>query len=169
MKEIVYSNKLKLEVLYQGNYKGYKFVILNRGYYPTAYVENKLGITDIFDERINSVDVHCSFSYCGDAYWDKEDKTSYLGWDYGHICDYNGCLPFTLNKLYTTEEIYEEVKSVIDQLIQLQEKNKKTVFYTDNDGESHEAEIESIDGDYCVISFKGQTLRVSKDELDWEE
>lgn len=45
----------------------------------------------------------------------------------------------------------------------------KTVFYYDNDGECHEAEIESIDGDYCVISFKGQTLRVSKDELDWEE
>lgn len=50
-----------------------------------------------------------------------------------------------------------------------EKKANKTVFYTDNDGECHEAEIESIDGDYCVISFKGQTLRVSKDELDWEE
>lgn len=128
MKEIVYSDKLKLEVLYQGNYKGYKFVILNRGYYPTAYVENKLGITDMFDERISSVNVHCGFTYCGEAYWDKEDKTSYLGWDYGHICDYRGDMPmlfFSENTQWTTEEIYEEVKFVIDQLIELQESNNE--------------------------------------------
>lgn len=54
-------------------------------------------------------------------------------------------------------------------IIVKEKKMSKTVFYTDNDGESHEAEVESIDGDYCVISFKGQTLRVSKDELDWKE
>lgn len=122
MKEMVYSDKLKLEILYQGVYKEHKFTILNRGYYPTAYVENKLNITDIFDERIDFVDVHCGFSYWGEAYWDKEDKTSYLGWDYGHICDYNGALPFAEDKQWTTEEIYEEVKFVIDQLIKLQEK-----------------------------------------------
>lgn len=54
-------------------------------------------------------------------------------------------------------------------IIVKEKKMSKTVFYTDNDGESHEAEVESIDGDYCIISFKGQTLRVSRDELDWEE
>lgn len=42
-----------------------------------------------------------------------------------------------------------------------------TVFYYDNDGECHEAEIESIDGDECIISFEYQTLRVGLEELDW--
>lgn len=172
MKEMVYSIKRNEEILDSGEYKGYKYVILSLGTHPTAYVENKIGVEDYYDEILDNVIVHGGFTYLGNAYWDKSynDQTNYIGWDYAHIGDYMDGFIFCFDgKQWTTEEIYKEVKSVIDQLIELQEKKKKTVFYTDNDGESHEAEVESIDGDYCVISFKGQTLRVSKDELDWEE
>ena len=40
------------------------------------------------------------------------------------------------------------------------------LFYTDNDGETYSAKIESEDGDYAVIELSdGRRLRVSKEEL----
>lgn len=40
------------------------------------------------------------------------------------------------------------------------------LFYTDNNGETYSATIESEDGDYAVIELSdGHRLRVSKEEL----
>lgn len=39
MKEMVYGATPKCEVLHHGEYKGYKFYIINLGTHPTAYVE----------------------------------------------------------------------------------------------------------------------------------
>lgn len=126
MKEMIYGTKRKVEVLYEGTYKDHKFAILNLGTHPTAYVENKLkGIVDYCDNQLENIDVHFGFSYMGGAYWDKDDKTEYLGWDYGHVGDYMGySLDWDIfdfdEKKHTTKEIYDEVKSVIDQLIELE-------------------------------------------------
>lgn len=40
------------------------------------------------------------------------------------------------------------------------------LFYTDNNGETHSAKVESEDGDYVVIALAdGRKLRVNKEEL----
>lgn len=117
MKEMVYGLRKKCEVLYSGVYKGHKFAIINLWSHPTAYVENKMGIVDYNACLLDNVKVHDGFTYCDTGYWDEESKkTSWLGWDYAHYDDYiyGGTLS---GKQWTTAEIYEEVKSVIDQII----------------------------------------------------
>ena len=123
MKEMVYSADRFKEVLHSGEYKGYKFCVMSLGTHPTAYVECKLENCNSYnDERLDDISVHCGFTYLGKAYWD-DDGVIYLGWDYAHYCDYAGYemrLPSHLHtggKKWTTAEIFEEVKAVIDQLI----------------------------------------------------
>ena len=121
MKEMVYQPTGKQEVLYSGEYKGYKFAIMNLGTHPTAYVENKNGFP-YYEEANEETDYlpHGGFTYYGEAYWDKSDKAIYIGWDYGHCGDYMG---YYLNadkaiwngdRKWATAEIYEDVKKVID-------------------------------------------------------
>jgi hypothetical protein len=127
MKEMIYTPDSKKEVLHEGVYLDHKFVILNLGTHPTAYVECK--ITDCKgydDERLYDVDVHCGFTYFDQAHWNPQDDTLYLGWDYGHCGDYAGyyanfpdLLPLG-DKKWTTQEIYDEVKVVIEDLIKLE-------------------------------------------------
>ena len=122
MKEMVYSAKSTKEILHSGEYKEYKFCIMSLGTHPTAYVECKLeNCYSYDDERLNDIRVHGGFTYFGESYWDC-DKKMYLGWDYAHYMDYAGyelMFPESMrsfgNKKWTTYEIYEEVKSVIDQ------------------------------------------------------
>lgn len=117
MKEMIYNREQrKAEILEQGEYKGHKFVILSLGSHPTAYVENKIKAVNYDDEHLNDIEVHGGFTYCREAYWNKADDTNYLGWDYTHYNDYNAFIPEVGGKRYTTEEIFEEVKHVIDQL-----------------------------------------------------
>ena len=116
MKEIVYG---KYDIVHSGKYRDCKFIILVVGVYPVACVENIANIKDI--DKANSLipDVHGGFTYIGKEFWaDWEDKTEYLKWDYNTENDYYSTLLFTNNgKKWTTKEIYEEVKSVIDKLI----------------------------------------------------
>ena len=122
MKEMVYRNRKNPEVLYSGEYKGHKFAILSLGSHPTAYVENKMAITDYCDCRLDNVEVHGGFTYCGKGHWDEESKkTSWLGWDYAHCDDYQYLDTPWAGKQWTTAEIYDEVKSVIDQIIAVEE------------------------------------------------
>lgn len=124
MKEMVYENRKKSEVLYSGEYKGHKFAILSLGSHPTAYVENKMAITDYYDCRLDNVCVHGGFTYCDNGYWGRKSKeTSWLGWDYAHCNDYYYSDTPWDGKQWTTAEIYDEVKSVINQIITVEEYN----------------------------------------------
>ena len=127
MKGMVYRADRKTEVLYCGEYKGHKFAILSLGTHPTAYVENKLpNCTSYDDERLDDVSVHCGFTYCDKAYWDDEEKALFLGWDYAHFRDFSGyffkypAMMDDTSKKWTTIEIFDEVKSVINQLCMLE-------------------------------------------------
>ena len=123
MKEMVYSANQIKEILHKGEYKGYKFCILTLGTHPTAYVECKLKNCNSYnDERLDKISVHGGFTYFGNGFWDTENK--YLGWDYAHFMDYAGYeekFPAHMRsidtKKWTTAEIFEQVKSVIDQFI----------------------------------------------------
>lgn len=124
MKEMIYKADRKCEVLHSGKYKGYKFAILSSGTHPTAYVENKNRYAS-YDEANEKTDYcpHGGFTYLDNAYWNKNDTDEYLGWDYAHYGDYSGfdirCLEFVCgnDRKWTTEEIFEEVKKVIDKLL----------------------------------------------------
>ncbi len=129
MKEMLYQPEKKIEVLYNGIYKGYEFYILNLGTHPTAYVNvknnvllNKKNYDDI------DINVHGGLTYSEDHLWienKKEIKGWFIGWDYAHAGDFSGYYfnfnnfisTLKLNKQWTTEEIYEDVKSVIEQCI----------------------------------------------------
>ena len=127
MKEMIYQAKRKCEILFEGEYLDHKFAILNLGTHPTAYVECKIAdCKGCNDERLYDIEVHCGFTYYDDAYWNEQDKKMYLGWDYAHCGDYAGYyekypeLAVLGEKQWTTSEIYEEVKSVIEQLIKIE-------------------------------------------------
>lgn len=121
MKEMEYKTERNIEILHSGEYDGRKFAILSTGYHPTAYVELKpeeLNKSNKYSDY--DLDVHCGFTYLGVAHWDDTDKTMYIGWDYAHYGDYSGLweefhpINFYARK-WTTEEIFREVKNVIEQ------------------------------------------------------
>lgn len=115
MKQMVYTERHPHEVLHSGEYHGYKFVITSFGSHPCAYIENKMGAYDTDDEKLYGLGAHGDITYCGGCLWDAEDKNSWIGWDYAHCDDYVYMGVYTWEgKKWTTEEIYEEVKEVID-------------------------------------------------------
>jgi hypothetical protein len=123
MSEMKYG-KVDLEVLVNEEYLGHEYLILNLcGRYPTAYVRLKDNeILNDYDDY--EIEVHGGLTFLGTPLT-REDGT-WLGWDYGHYCDYNYYLEDLYNdmnlskkKKWTTEEIQEEAKSVIEQLIEM--------------------------------------------------
>lgn len=134
MKKMVYGARSRnCKILYKGECKEHKFAIISLGTHPCAYVENKLDITDYYDDKLNDVQVHGRFTYCGRCYWDYiATEESYLGWDYANDGDFTVIDIFctesklcTEGKQWTTEEIYDEVQHVIDQLIVLEHKENE--------------------------------------------
>lgn len=123
LKEMIYQKERKTEVIGYGKIKGRKWYILNLGTHPTAYVELKpselLKSTNYNDYDLS---VHGGFTFLDKAYWDKEDKSTYIGWDYAHCDDYMGYdddfdLKYNLHSIkYTSVDILNEVYSVIKQL-----------------------------------------------------
>ena len=128
MKEMVYQKDRKTEVLYSGTYKCYDFYIMNLGTHPTAYVDvsnNKL-LNGKYYGKID-IDVHFGLTYSADHLVTDTGLIIgwFIGWDYAHCCDYSGLFPNELQtqKKWTTKEIFEDVKSVIEQCINYKEDN----------------------------------------------
>ena len=131
MKEMVYMNKSIAELLDIGTYNGYQYMIVSRGLHPCAYV--KLPEDHKYHGTIYSeipVDCHCGLNYSGNYVDGLSDCNGWwIGWDYGHCCDYSGFMMHEYwldidtshNKKWTTAEILKEVKQVVDQLNKLGE------------------------------------------------
>ena len=135
--EMVYEerkNRLPI-VLSRGIYKGYEYVILSLYSHPTAYIlldeNHKWYGKDYFDIPL---EVHGGLTY-GEKdlggfleYSDKykcENLTVIrnkwvIGWDYAHYGDYyySRFMSETNDKKWTTEEILQEVKKAIDEMIE---------------------------------------------------
>ena len=133
---MIYKKGLN-EILYEGDYKEHHFIIRNMGMHPCAYIENKLKDSDKYTNSEygfecpldDIVRVHGLVSFTGKYLWNKDDNRNYIGWDYGHCCDWCGLWSDEENieydsKKWTTEEIYEEIKTAIDQLIEAEEKEE---------------------------------------------
>lgn len=132
-KQMVYGPKRKLEILFEGTYKGYQFYILNLGTHPTAYIEiprkSKLfrkTYLEIYDMEID-IDVHGGLTYSNDHLQNIKENTWFIGWDYAHCNDYAGYeeeMPTyirTGGKKWTTEEMFEDVVNAIEQIIKVEE------------------------------------------------
>lgn len=103
-----------------GKHKGFSYYVLSLGTHPCAYVDvsalSKCGIDT------KCIDCHGGITYSCDSLSTVEKKGWFIGWDYAHFEDYTGMIPewFALDfKRWTTREIVEECKKVIDQIVKL--------------------------------------------------
>ena len=126
MKPMIYkTERQKAEVLCEGTYEGYDFVIVSYGTHPCAYVEIPMNSKyyGLDYDELDFINCHGGLTYADrlDHIYGDDDRRWFIGWDYAHACDYlgfNALFDFdtSRDKKWTTEEIYEEVKSVIKQL-----------------------------------------------------
>ena len=121
--EMIYKPRKELEIIAEEEYKQFKYVIISLGIFPMAYIENKFEFNTLTSAQEYAIP-HGGFTYHGKAYWNDNDKSTYLGWHYGHKSDFNGYdLVFDQNmqniraKKWTTKEVIEEIKNVIDKMI----------------------------------------------------
>lgn len=132
IKPMIYQKDRKYEILHKNNYKGYNYYILNLGTHPTAYVEIPEG-HKLYGKHYDDIDidVHGGLTY-SDGYLGpiKDKNLWFIGWDYAHAGDYMGYYEETIfdgfqsfmdinNKKWTTEEIIEDCKDVIEQIIEM--------------------------------------------------
>jgi hypothetical protein len=126
MKEMIYSGTRlnPPEMLADGEYKGFHFYVLNLGTHPCAYVD--VADTDLNGKDYGNIDIecHCGLTYSREYLHTVNKKGWFIGWDYAHFMDYVGYeenFPAYLRsidtKKWTTAEIVNECKKVIDQLI----------------------------------------------------
>lgn len=89
-----------LKVIMEGDFRGRHFVIgAHRTGNPNAYLEVK--DADYINQEADEYEyydgslsnVNGGSTYFGKAYWNTDDKRTYVGWDYGHANDYNARHP----------------------------------------------------------------------------
>ena len=129
MKQMIYGYERKHELLLKGKYQGYEFYIMSLGTHPCAYVKlpENHPYYNMDYEDIPSIGCHGGITYKDEFLQVGPDTLAsgmFVGWDYAHCFDYTGTdldplfkdLPERDGKKWTTEEIYEEVKKVIENL-----------------------------------------------------
>lgn len=124
MSEMVYSNRRITEVLLEGEYLGYEWVIASYGTHPCAYVKlpNNSKLIPLGEEI--PVSCHGGITYTSSKGLPQlktaeKNEGCYIGWDYAHAGDRIGLNQFEWDKRWTVAEIQEEVYEIIEQLIKL--------------------------------------------------
>ena len=122
-KEMVYSaNRINPERIAEGTYKGFDYYVLNLGTHPCAYVD--VTETLLNGKEYDSIEIQChgGLTYSRDYLSTVDKKGWFICWDYAHYGDFAGYelkMPIgirTCGKKWTTAEIVNECKQVIDQL-----------------------------------------------------
>lgn len=123
-------------VIAQGTYKGLNYYVKNiEGMHPTAYIElsqkfrlyNDAYELEKYEGKV-SIECHGGVTYVSQTLRgvdnDGERNHRFVGWDYGHCTDFSGYYigseRFSEKKKWTTEEIIEECKEVIEQILNLE-------------------------------------------------
>ena len=132
MKEMIYKSKLFREVLGGGTYKNYNYKVVSYGTHPCCYVEipenNPLYKQDYL--QMQDIDCHGGITFCDFKDFGDGNKY-YIGWDYAHLYDFSGIyllkelqeFDHSKDKKWTSLELKEECKEVIEQLKDLMEEN----------------------------------------------
>lgn len=134
IKEMEYGKERRTELLCKDKYKDYNYYVLNLGTHPTAYIEipkeDKLygkSYNEIYRMGCD-IDVNGGLTYSDNKLIGIKSENWFIGWDYAHCNDYCGYeedMPEsirTYGKKWTTEEIIEECKNAIDQIINFESK-----------------------------------------------
>ena len=117
------DGKFPIEILAEGKYLDYEFLIQNCCSHPTCYVRIPKN-HKYYKEHYDFIDIEChgGLTFTGIPR-SKRDSSSddewWIGWDYAHCGDmyWNPKHPFALDgHKYTTEELFNDVKDVILQL-----------------------------------------------------
>lgn len=140
MKEMIYKTEMgKAELLVNGEYNGYDYLVLSLGTHPCAYIsvsENDKVYGLDYDSIHENFCVMChgGLTYSEDYLNFLEFSQKYncdvksaihnqwvIGWDYAHYGDYMG---FDVDdvlggKKWETAEIVDECKEVINQLVEI--------------------------------------------------
>ena len=127
MIEMTYTDRLKEPLLLsKGQYKYYQYYILSFGSHPTAYIEvprgHPLWFKD-YDIANNFIIVHGGLTYSNNYLPGQNTGEWTIGWVYAHAydCYYSSLFSEVYGKQYKTREIFTDVKSVINQLIELKQ------------------------------------------------
>ena len=133
IKEMVYIPTYikKREILARGSYKGYEYAVVSYGVHPCAYIAISEGQPYFKVSSYDDVDLSmhggCTFVDKGLSDVFDNDQTV-IGWDYGHYNDFSGTYllgdincPLSIEvKKWTTREMMEECRNVIEQLYLLE-------------------------------------------------
>lgn len=132
VKEMVYQAKrlVEPEILATGEVYNYQYYVISLGTHPCAYVS--IPREDVvFGKENVPIECHGGITYAR-SYLLKStvEKGWVIGWDYGHCFDYSGYnmtfgdsyLP-PQQKKYSTEEMINDCKDVINQLVELNKNN----------------------------------------------
>lgn len=117
---ITQKYNMKSELLENGIYKDYEWLIISYKTHPCAYIISN-GNDSIYDkhyDEIYFVDVHGGLTYSEWGLGDHvNDDKWVIGWDYAHYGDYLPYSPSETDKKWTTEEIYSHIKNAIEDII----------------------------------------------------
>ena len=106
-----------------GTYKNFDYYVLNLKTHPTAYIDVTNSPLNGCDEDID-ISCHGGITWCDNFVKYIDKKRWSIGWDYAHYGDYMDYGDTSLNNMFsndkkwTTEEIVEECKNVIDQIVE---------------------------------------------------
>lgn len=162
-----YGDGRHCNIIARGAYRGMEFAVISKdGWFPCGYVNVKGTSLDGMDyDHIDGIDCHGGLTYSENRLL-LDYGGWWIGWDYGHNGDYCGFTDFG-GRRYTTEEVVEECKRVIDQVIDKERgrlpqyvaekiaehyahaKRKHPyfadrLFIYDNDGEDAKRDLESV-------------------------
>lgn len=107
-------------VLERGVYKGYKFLILSLGNFPTAYVgvySTSKYFGEVRGKMIDDIVVHDGITYSD--FMKGEGRIWWLGWAYNVYSDYALYSDGSVRngKMWTVDKIKKHCLGVIEQLI----------------------------------------------------
>jgi len=123
--EMNYQKERTCFILDKGIYKGFKYSIVSYGTHPCCYVfipENH----KYYGVNYDDIDIEChgglTYSNYDLCFNPVKNDEWVIGWDYAHWGDYMGyyeiikSVNHEQDKKWTIQELYDDVKSVIEQL-----------------------------------------------------
>ncbi len=123
MEPMIYREASR-KVLATEEYKGFRWWIISLGTHPCAYVELANRPKEYIKKDFSEISIHGGITYVGNDLWLEESgkssikNTLIIGWDYAHCLDFYPHINDD-GRRYPTEEIFEDVKSCIEQIINL--------------------------------------------------
>lgn len=176
--------KTPSKILYEGRVKGYKVAIVNVcGRHPSAYIQVPEDIADIVFELL-PVHGGCSFNEKIFFHGKEEDKGyRWIGWDYGHLCDYTPPLSKVHLDFYnsfggynrprhTTEEVYQDIIKAVKELRYINQAKMDFYYEVNTDKAEGNCYLDEGDNYYwddLKEQFRGLEAATSSPVREWSK